>query len=306
VNGFDQLEAAMNSLLKRGQTNQTREIVLTELERKGHSPLLAAAAAELAAREADFGALDELFDWLAPGVDWDAGMAAFVRALGEAQATAKLCDVLRSHGERLRANGGTWAAVGLALARCGLADDCRQWMRDWRDRPETDGRALAALVESLVTAEEIDEAAAVVAHGDTLPAGPDIDALRLAGACVEIAQDNLAGAAGRIDSVRTGNLDRAGVRVYEVVRLATEYAGTIERRGPWRELKKAWTAQRAAVDRSAPEDYLRCVVAHCELMLAERSPNWLTPIVRKPLLRRAMRKRRAEAAKRPRALAAAR
>jgi tetratricopeptide (TPR) repeat protein len=306
VNGFDQLEAAMNSLLKRGQTNQTREIVLTELEREGHSPLLAAAAAELAAREADFGALDELFDWLAPGVDWDAGMAAFVRALGEAQATAKLCDVLRSHGERLRANGGTWAAVGLALARCGLADDCRQWMRDWRDRPETDGRALAALVESLVTAEEIDEAAAVVAHGDTLPAGPDIDALRLAGACVEIAQDNLAGAAGRIDSVRTGNLDRAGVRVYEVVRLATEYAGTIERRGPWRELKKAWTAQRAAVDRSAPEDYLRCVVAHCELMLAERSPNWLTPIVRKPLLRRAMRKRRAEAAKRPRALAAAR
>jgi hypothetical protein len=108
----------------------------------------------------------------------------------------------------------------------------------------------------------------------------------------------------RIESVRAGNLDRAGLRVHEVVRLATDYAGAMEGRGPWRELKKTWAAHAASVERSAPDEYLRCIIAHCELMLAERSPNWLTPVVRKPLLRRAMRKRRAEAAKRPRALAA--
>ncbi len=298
----EQLQRAMNVLLQRGEISAVRETLLQALEREGHNPRLAAAAVELYAREVDFASIAELLEWLESSPQtWSTAMAAYVQALGEAGAAAKLTAVVQLRGSSLRENMLTWSAVGRALEGCGLHEDCRHWMNDWLDRPNVEGRAIAALMSANLVLDQIDEAIALSEAADRLPEETEGDVLRLLAAGTEIARENATGAAERLASVQPARLDRRHLRIYELAKAAAELA-TAYSGGNWKLLVGPWKTALAKARQSADDDLLECIATYCELMLAELQPNWIGPMLQKPLLRRRIRKNRLELLKRPRAI----
>jgi hypothetical protein len=150
---------ALTSLAEAGEPAKARTLMREAASSEGANPVAASVWARSAAEAGDWGELRAGLDGLRsrPGV-WAEAASEFVRALGAGHREQDLKSFVSEERERLRADVGTWGAVGTALEGAKDAAGAVAWMADWRTRPGVRPWMLSALVVSLRACRKDDEA----------------------------------------------------------------------------------------------------------------------------------------------------
>jgi tetratricopeptide (TPR) repeat protein len=118
--------------------------------REAANPVAASVWARSAAEAGEWGELRAGLDGLRSRPDvWAEAASEFVQGLATAHLEQDLKAFVAEEGERLRADAGTWGAVGTALESAKDAAGVVAWMADWRTRPGVRPWMLSALVVGL-------------------------------------------------------------------------------------------------------------------------------------------------------------
>jgi tetratricopeptide (TPR) repeat protein len=164
--------AALAALSEAGEPAKARTLMRDAAAEEGANPAAASVWARSAAEAGEWGDLRAGLDGLRSRPEvWAEAASEFVQGLATAHLVQDLKAFVAEEGERLRADAGTWGAVGTALESARDAAGTVAWMADWRTRPGVRPWMLSALVVSLRACRK--DAEALEAGKAALAMAPD-------------------------------------------------------------------------------------------------------------------------------------
>ena len=124
------------------------------------------------ANDAEFPQCDQALDALHPDSDaWATVALAYVEAMGTKKHAAAIRRFVHKHKARLMSRPHLWGSTGYALIQIGDAQQCVQWMSDWREREGVEPWMLSNHTQALRTINR--HAEAIEVHQAALSLPPD-------------------------------------------------------------------------------------------------------------------------------------
>jgi tetratricopeptide (TPR) repeat protein len=161
--------AANRAFVQNGWVRPAEQIYREFLDRPEAHPQVGALWVERQTARKKWGCGRRVGALLARGEIGHRAMVAYLTALGEAKASARINACIRRHGKALRQHTTCWGSAGYALIAVGRYRASARWLSDWSERSDAEPWMLINLVLALRALDRVDEANRVSRRAVELP-----------------------------------------------------------------------------------------------------------------------------------------